>query len=109
VDYDHPSQLKILVLESFEDGKEHTSSEISENLGLEKEKASKQLGRYESQGLLKREEKANYDEEKKRPTRVFSYQITEKGRKRLKFLQSVEEVFRSSDFSWKRALEEVEL
>jgi len=107
MEYDHPSQLKILILDAFRDGNTHTSSEISQILGLKKEIARKQLSRYKDQGLLDYEERVGYDEVSERPVRVYGYRIADKGRKRLDWLESAERIFKSSDLSWKEALEEV--
>jgi len=107
MEYDHPSQLKIAVLQVFEDGEARTSSEVSEILGLKKEIARKQLSRYKNQNLLGYQERVDYDEERERPIRAYHYYITERGRERLDWLRSAEELFRSSGFSWKKALEEV--
>ena len=107
MDYDHPSQLKIMILQVFEDGEEHTSAEISEILGLEKEIARKQLSRYKDQNLLGYQERVDYDEEREKPIRAYHYYITDRGKERLDWLRSAERLFQSSDFSWKKALEEV--
>jgi len=107
MEYDHPSQLKITILQVFEDGEEHTSSEVSEILGLKKEIARKQLSRYKDENLLDYQERVSYDEEKERPMRAYHYSITDRGRERLDWLKSAERLFQSSNLSWKKALEEI--
>jgi len=107
MDYDHPSQLKITILQVFEDGGRYTSSELSEILGLKKEVARNQLSRYKKQGLLNHQKETGYDGGKNRPVRVYHYHITDRGRKRLNRLKSAEELFQSSEISWKEALEKI--
>ena len=104
MDYDHPSQLKIMILQVFEDGEEHTSAEISEILGLEKEIARKQLSRYKDQNLLGYQERVDYDEERERPIRAYHYYITDRGKERLDWLRSAERLFQYLRvFTWKKA------
>jgi len=89
--YSQPNELKYRVLKAVEEldgGTGVTSGELAEELGKKQENISKQLLRYNRQGLLSREKEdlKNVRDGRVYRNRRYRYDLTRKGRKRKDYL-----------------------
>lgn len=97
-DYSHPSEQKIRILNEVDNLGSTTSEGLSNSMGIKIEVARNQLSRYKRQGLL------DYDRERDGRFIRYVYYLSDKGLRRLDYLERAEALMKSENVSWREAL-----